>query len=71
MQVATRKLREAYRDVKDAQLKDAYRKNLDQERQMRADKQEMNEKASLAERRANALAGSLTPSFWCHFDNVP
>jgi len=44
--VATRKLREAYRDVKDAQLKDAYRRNLEEERRLREDKQEM--KAAVA-----------------------
>ena len=44
--IATRKLREAYRDVKDAQLKDAYRKNLEQDRQMREDKKLRNEAAA-------------------------
>ena len=39
--IATRKLREAYRDVKDAQLKDAYRKNVELERQAREDKREL------------------------------
>ena len=43
--IATRKLREAYRDVKDAQLKDAYRKNVEQERHAREDKLAMNQKA--------------------------
>ena len=35
LRTAVRKLREAYRDVKDAQLKEAYRKNMEQEQKRR------------------------------------
>ena len=47
--VATRKLREAYRDVKDAQLRDAYRKNVEKDRDAREEKLALNQQMQAKE----------------------
>ena len=43
MRVAVRKLKAEYRDVKDARLKEEYRKNMEQQQQAARDKAEMDQ----------------------------